>query len=266
MSITSFIINGQNLDAFGTDVLQHLDFKTLVKCRQVSKEWRDLIDTFLWDRFLVSQIGQKMMLLGKKKRHWQNNSDIMNILRGAAGVDDYEKRPCRKRLVKRMGIARIYLRHAEEKNPEDDNGWSPLQIAESANEIDVYKLFSDHLVDKNHFITKGYYAKGFSLLHLAARSGHLEICQFIIANTEDKNPVTKTDSKLTPLHEAARSGEVEICKLIIDNLDDKRLWLLKDKFGMTPLAYAKKRGRYRKEARNEIAKLLEPFRNPKYYW
>ena len=260
MSLTSFIINGQNLHAFGTDVLQHLDFKTLVKCRQVSREWRDFIDTFLWDRFLVSQIGQKMMLLGKKQRYLQSNSDIMNILRVAAGVDNYEKR---------LGIARIYLRHAEEKNPEDDDGRSPLQSAVSAGEIGMYKLFSDHLVDKNHFITKGYYAKGFSLLHLAARSGHLEICQFIIfiiANTEDKNPVTKNDCKLTPLHEAARSGEVEICKLIIDNMDDKRLWLLKDKFGMTPLAYAKKRGRYRKEARNEIAKLLEPFRNPKYYW
>ena len=64
MSLTSFIINGQNLHAFGTDMLQHLDFKTLVKCRQVSREWRDFIDTFLWDRLLVSQVGQRRIMAG----------------------------------------------------------------------------------------------------------------------------------------------------------------------------------------------------------
>ena len=96
LSLTSFVINEQNLPEFGTAVLQHLDFKTLVKCRQVNREWQDLIDTFLWDRLLASEIGQKMKRKGKKF----SNMDIMQLLGGAESEES------------RMGIARIYLRQA----------------------------------------------------------------------------------------------------------------------------------------------------------
>ena len=94
LSLTSFVINNQNIPKFGTAVLQHLDFKTLVKCRQVNSEWRDLIDTFLWDRLLASQIGQKM----KKEGSHPSNLDVMQLLLGADSEES------------RMGVARIYLR------------------------------------------------------------------------------------------------------------------------------------------------------------
>ena len=94
MSLTSFVINDENLPDVGTAVLQHLDFKTLVKCRQVNREWRDLIDTFLWDRLSASQIGQKM----KKEGSLPSNLDIIQLIRGANSEES------------RMGVARIYLR------------------------------------------------------------------------------------------------------------------------------------------------------------
>ena len=96
LSLTSFVINDKNIPKFGTAVLQHLDFKTLVKCRQVNREWRDLIDTFLWDRLLASQNGQKM----KEEGSHHSNLDIIQLLLGAESE------------ASRMGIARIYLRQA----------------------------------------------------------------------------------------------------------------------------------------------------------
>ena len=96
MSLESFVIKDKNLPEFGTAVLQHLDFKTLVKCRPVNREWRDLIDTFLWDRLLASQIGQKMKSQGSHR----SNLDIIQLLLGAESE------------ASRMGIARIYLRQA----------------------------------------------------------------------------------------------------------------------------------------------------------
>ena len=64
-----------------------------------------------------------------------SNLDIMQLLRGAESEES------------RMGIARIYLRHAEPKNPEDDKGRSPLLFAASFGETGLFKLFSDTLAN-----------------------------------------------------------------------------------------------------------------------
>ena len=192
---------------------------------------------------MVSQIGQELM--------WHNisgysnsNLDIMEMLYGTM-----------LKIEKGMGIAKIYLNQAEVKNPEDDEGNSPLRYAALDGQTGLYKLFSDHLVDKNPVVTKGCF-KGKTMLHLAARNGHFEICQFIIANTQDKNPVSTGDFKTTPLHEVVKYGHLKICKLLIDNMDDKLS--MSDGDGMTPIDYAR---RYRQngEVFEEIVKLLEPF-------
>ena len=51
-------------------------------------------------------------------------------------------------------------------------------------------------------------------LHLAAKSGHFEVCKLIIENTEDIN--SKNDFGRTPIHEAASCGHFEVSKLIIE--------------------------------------------------
>jgi len=66
--------------------------------------------------------------------------------------------------------------------------------------------------------------------HLAAKRGYLPVCQFIIANADDKNP--KDDRGMTPLHVAAQYGHLQICELIIANTDDKGP---KSDVGYTPL-------------------------------
>ena len=50
--------------------------------------------------------------------------------------------------------------------------------------------------------------EGLIALHVAAQNGHLEVCQLIITNVEDKNPTN--NHGLTPLHAAAEKGHLEI--------------------------------------------------------
>ena len=56
-------------------------------------------------------------------------------------------------------------------------------------------------------------------LHVAARYGHTEVVEFILANVVDKNPVNKKGD--TPLHDAASNGLLDICISICQHLNDK---------------------------------------------
>ena len=68
-------------------------------------------------------------------------------------------------------------------------------------------------------------------LHIAATYGHLEICNAILKQTADKNPV---DSQgWTPLHFAAKEGHIQIIKAIHNHVVDKNPV---DKEGLTPMA------------------------------
>jgi ankyrin repeat protein len=71
-----------------------------------------------------------------------------------------------------------------EKNPDNVNGWTPL--------------------------------------HLAAKAGHLKVCQLIIDNVADKNP-QNFNSGVTPLQLASKRKHFEIVELIQSKLDETKL-------------------------------------------
>ena len=72
-------------------------------------------------------------------------------------------------------------------------------------------------------------------LHLAAVSGHSNICKLIMNDIDDKNPQTESSSKITPLHIAATNNHLETYKTIMEQVQDKNP---KDKNGSTPLHMA----------------------------
>ena len=51
----------------------------------------------------------------------------------------------------------------------------------------------------------------------AAEKGHLNVCKYIIENTEDKN---SRNSGYTPLHLAAENGRLDVCKYIFINVSE----------------------------------------------
>ena len=53
-----------------------------------------------------------------------------------------------------------------------------------------------------------------SPLHIAAAQGHLELCKYILEKTNDPNPKKKNGM-------TAYGGCREICELLIDNLENK---------------------------------------------
>merc|ERR1719391_1730579 len=75
---------------------------------------------------------------------------------------------------------------------------------------------------------------------------HLEICQLILDNVEDKNPAD--NYRITPLHEAARGGHLSVFKLLLEHSPEKNP---KNSGGVTPFHFAAREGH------SDICKLIE---------
>ena len=78
---------------------------------------------------------------------------------------------------------------------------------------------------------------GMTGYHFAAQKGHFDVCKYFIDNLEDKNPSCTIG--WTPLHKAAQGNHLAIYKLISKSVKDKNP---KDTFGRTPLHEAAEMG------------------------
>ena len=95
------------------------------------------------------------------------------------------------------------------------------------------ELIIDNSEDKNPVNKRGY-----NTLHNAAIINNPHMYQLIMGKNIDKNPIhTKWGN--APLHEAAKNNHIEVCKVILGGIQD---WNPKDKYGETPYDIAKKKG------------------------
>ena len=86
---------------------------------------------------------------------------------------------------------------------------------------------------------------GYSILHVAIRSGQAAVAEFALANSADIN--LRSKSKKAPLHYAAQYNRIALAKLLVEAKADLTA---KDKKGRTPLDLAGG------EARREMAAYL----------
>ena len=135
ISLFPFVINGEFTPHIANRILGLLDQNTLLKCREVSKIWMSIVDnrTSLWD-MVSPQVYMEAARQGK------------------------------------LDICRLFIQYAEDKNPADVHGWTPL--------------------------------------HGAASNGQAELCHLIISNIDNKNPADKYG--MTPLHMAANGADEEV--------------------------------------------------------
>ena len=123
-------------------------------------------------------------------------------------------------------VCKFLMDNLVDKNPQANNGITPLHEAASYGCLDVCKL-----IIKNRDVNMGkYFLKyvgnknpsdnfGQTPLHYAANGGFLEVCKLLIENTAGKNP--KDPSGWTPLHLAAQSGHIKVCQLITQHVLDR---------------------------------------------
>ena len=85
-----------------------------------------------------------------------------------------------------LNIYQSIVEEVPDKNPKNEEGWTPLHKAAWKNHYSLFKYIMDMAEDKNPKDANGY-----TPLHMAcmpAGRGCLEICQLILNVVEDKNP------------------------------------------------------------------------------
>ena len=131
-----------------------------------------------------------------------------------------------------LEIFMLLIENASDKNPPWNLGWTPLHEAASGGRLSSIYSALEH--------------NGALPIDVAAKKGHLKICEFFIKNFVDKNPSHNVDG-ITALHVAAQFNQLDACKLILQNVADKTP---RNHSGRTPLHLAAKAGHL------EICRLL----------
>ena len=131
-----------------------------------------------------------------------------------------------------------------EANPElvkENTQSSPLSIAAAWGVLEIYEYVSEK------YKSIGCNASDCTVRSMqeslplcnAATNGCLEVCKFIIANSQDEKEPTPSGF-MPPLHAAGMYGHLDVCQFLIENGMDKDL---KDSLGNTPLHTAAHNGR-----------------------
>ena len=113
----------------------------------------------------------------------------------------------------KLEIFTYLLKKLLHKNPENEQGVTPLHMAATNGHFDICRLLiANILTEKNPRDNTGR-----TPLHAAAYKGYLDICKVLLFNTADKNP--RDDNGATPLKLAYEfpAKHFHICQFIIEH-------------------------------------------------
>ena len=116
-----------------------------------------------------------------------------------------------------------------------DGKITPLVFAAvTLGDVNVFKFLLEKAEDKNPIVAKH---RNWTLLHIFAETGQMEMCRLLVEKVEDKRPQDIDGS--TPYHRAASFGHVELCRLLMEYHTDKNP---KDFSDRTPFNIAASKG------------------------
>ena len=235
------------------NILGRLDARSLVNCRIVSEEWRNVIDKDynIWIQMVKKYT--KICEVDRQERLYNNETWFKSLKNAPVEI-----------------LQNLALTLWEPKNEKDTNE-DDVEMEEDdddseeiRNQIRYKKLLKKGLhrpplqllAWKGHLETFSYVFDSLghknlpdcymdTPLHFSAEMGHFEICKMILDHSDDKNP--ENSHGTTPLHNSAENGFHSICQLIIENIgkdyfdqedEDHQLGSME----MTPLHLAAKNG------------------------
>ena len=122
-----------------------------------------------------------------------------------------------------------------DKNPEDNEGFTPLGYAIENRNFEICELIIESF---------GYACDKIqpNPLLLAANYGDFNIFQLIFENVSDKNPSDQFGR--TALHIAAERGHQDICELIVERIVNKLDINPQDRDGIGPIELAARKGHF----------------------
>ena len=139
-------------------------------------------------------------------------------------MDDLELNKCKLVCRKWNWLVGLFKCHYEKwlrstlkenRNPMDNFGWTPLHIAAKEGHLEICELIASQIENRNSRIFK----TGNTPLHLAVIEVNIETVEHLIRVNSEKNP--SNHEGWTPLHYAVHNGLVNVVKILIPQIEDK---------------------------------------------
>ena len=246
------------------NIFDLLDNKSLVDCKEVSKSWYFYLDTqkFLQIRIIknveetIERI-QKIDFKGWAYRPWTDIDSKSIMVNSKNGQFDLAHRKIMEKIKEcykcdtrksafrnaavfgHFNVVKYVMDSAEDKNPADWVGDTPLHEAASQGHLAIVKYIMDNIRDKSPKNCYGKTPLHYAATHLnwladaAAPIRKYEVFKYIFENVDEKNPADLEG--ITPLHLSAKHPTTNFVKYIMNNIGDISP---KDHNGRTPLHFA----------------------------
>ena len=182
------------------DVQKELDNRSLTKCKEVSPLWNDSVDNKkeIWLRRIRLRSGK-----------FEEFRTLWNAVISKTSVER----------VKALSLA---VQNFFEENLYREDQFTPHHVVAAYGSKELY----EYIANKTGQIDNRTSRLENTALHYSAEFGNVGVFQFLIENSDDKNP--RNIDGITPLHYAARQqnietkhGRLEICKAILAHVTDK---------------------------------------------
>ena len=230
-------------------ILDELNNGDLANCRKFSKSMRQFIDMqkLQWIRMIIKYSGNQIQFFDQ----WKQVTDRTptTIVKELAIYTEkfFQANPERQKhqwsphfIVADQGTLEFYKYIIEKtecinptrldretlelqdfvdaryQNINFEDVPSALDVAIIKGQSEIFKFIMVDEENANTFIiTNGITTtNGVTILHLAARYGHLDLCQFLIQNLPKQN--RRSGNGWTPFHEAACFGHLKVCKFLME--------------------------------------------------
>lgn len=114
----------------------------------------------------------------------------------------------------------------------DDSGWTPLHIAASAGDFEIFKLLATHdpQPDYNQQTSTGQ-----TCLHYAVSKNHAPIVEFLLKDLHASATI-KDQKRQLPLHRAAAIGSEKLVQMLVET--GKSPLNMTDAFGLSALHHS----------------------------
>ena len=228
-------------------ILEELDVRSFADCRLVGKSWLSFIanEKSTWIRVIKTLIEDEGIV------NWG-----FSEIHGKEGIHEYIKefpkedkkleralKQCDLTALKKLILtirdyseehASTYERVQGGVMQNCERGQTLLHFAAMSGQIQLCEKILVNVSDK---YPRDYLGK--TPLHFAAENGHYDVCLLLINNNADMNAQHKF--KRTPLHLATGKGHLEICILLVENRADPNIT---DCSKQTPLHFAALEGHF----------------------
>ena len=117
---------------------------------------------------------------------------------------------------KKCSVCSLIIEQIEDKNPGDEEGWTPLHSAAFGGHIEIFSHIWE-LVENKYPTEIG----GTTPLHWAAHEGHEHICRFILEHGGDKNPVDE-DGNTALDYAMINLNDTSICAFLREHFENQK--------------------------------------------